>query len=55
MILKKLNFKVHKTENGLAAFNKVRNFIENYNKVRTKLQQPGVNLNGLKANEVKFL
>ncbi len=29
-----MNFKVHKAENGQVAFNKVRNFIENYNKVR---------------------
>jgi hypothetical protein len=33
-ILKKMNFKVHKAENGQVAFNKVRYFIENYNKVR---------------------
>ena len=32
--LKRLNFNIHKAENGMLAFNKVRNFIENYNKVR---------------------
>ena len=37
IVLKKLNFSVHKAENGMIAFNKVRNFIENYNKVREKL------------------
>ena len=37
MTLKKLNFTVHKAENGMMAFNKVRNFIENYNKVRVRL------------------
>ena len=37
MTLKKLNFTVHKAENGMIAFNKVRNFIENYNKVRVRL------------------
>ena len=47
MILKKLNFKVHNTENGLAVFNKVHKFIENYKKLRVKLQLPKINLSNL--------
>ena len=37
MLLKKMNFKVDKADNGLIAFNHVRKFIENYPSVREQL------------------
>ena len=37
MLLKKMNFKVDKADNGLIAFNHVRKFIETYTSVRENL------------------
>ncbi len=37
MLLKKMNFKVDKADNGLIAFNYVRKLIEAYNSVREQL------------------
>ncbi len=54
-LLKNLNFKVHKAENGQVAFNKVRYFIENYNKVRQRLQLPGANYKNLNGQEKKLI
>ena len=50
-----MNFKVYKAENGQVAFNKVRYFIENYNKVRKILKHPDANHKNLSSEDKKLI
>ena len=53
--MKKMKFKVIKAENGYEAFFKVRRFIENYDKVRQQLQQPGASCKHLSKEDLQLV
>jgi CheY-like chemotaxis protein len=53
--MKKLKFKIVKAENGYEAFYKVRRFIENYDRVRQQISQPGASCKHLNKEELKLI